>query len=732
MKNKETSLKINTETENRFSVYKAATAFLAMLGFSVAAISAFSSAGISPFFGILPAVLTAVFVFISYKKHGTEIVSIGSLIFAVSVFVLPFLRSGFLLLANDFIKFATERTGKILLEFVISENANPKITILIHLISLGGFLSTAFSRKSVLPVAAVSAVGIFFFGTGFFAPDFWLIIFTTGILSMILLLCFGQNKTVAKSKALLSVLSTVVLCGLLCLAVSVLIPADFADGIKEKTEETAHSVFYDSKTNSMPEGKLSNLDPFEHGDTPALEITMKNPQKLYLKGFVGEVYTGGSWENLPTETLAEYSEEFYWLHKNGFFGQTAVSSALFSTGEFKEKNLSIKNISACSKYAYLPYALSSAKLDERIIGDAATKSFGKSCSVDYIPGGLSEWYMSQVNLSENQDKNEAVSAHLANEAVYRDFVKANYLEIPSDAYDTISLAMEEKTASSATEIISTVLLFLEENITYDEDTYTFCGDEDFITYFLEKNPRGYSVHYSTAATLLLRYFGIPARYAEGYFLSAKEAAEYEENATIVLTEDHAHAWCEYYLEGVGWVPFETTPGYIDDELEKAAFSTEGESSKRYEQSEIPKTDIEHDRPKDKITEAKQTKVLLAVLCSLPVALLIAGIIYIIAMRRKLKKALSDMENSENKVAVPKKFGYAKRILESFEHTDDELEALGYSEAERINRLALFSEHEISDEQRKTVDTYAEKVLLACKEKHKFIEKIKSRFIKFIY
>ena len=35
--------------------------------------------------------------------------------------------------------------------------------------------------------------------------------------------------------------------------------------------------------------------------------------------------------------------------------------------------------------------------------------------------------------------------------------------------------------------------------------------------------------------------------------------------TITLTEENAHAWAEYYVSGVGFVPFEVTPGYIDDE-----------------------------------------------------------------------------------------------------------------------------------------------------------------------
>ena len=96
------------------------------------------------------------------------------------------------------------------------------------------------------------------------------------------------------------------------------------------------------------------------------------------------------------------------------------------------------------------------------------------------------------------------------------------------------------------------------------------GDNDFLKYTLEQSKKGYSVHYATAAALMLRYFGVPARYVEGYFISAEEASKYSSMETVELTEAHAHAWTEYYLDGIGWIPFEVTPGYIDEEELAAA------------------------------------------------------------------------------------------------------------------------------------------------------------------
>ena len=56
---------------------------------------------------------------------------------------------------------------------------------------------------------------------------------------------------------------------------------------------------------------------------------------------------------------------------------------------------------------------------------------------------------------------------------------------------------------------------------------------------------------------MLRAHGIPARYAEGYYLSADASAP----GTVTLTGKDAHAWAEVYFDGVGWLPLDTTPSH---------------------------------------------------------------------------------------------------------------------------------------------------------------------------
>jgi len=79
--------------------------------------------------------------------------------------------------------------------------------------------------------------------------------------------------------------------------------------------------------------------------------------------------------------------------------------------------------------------------------------------------------------------------------------------------------------------------------------------EDFALWFLRDSESGYCVHFATAATVLLRSADVPARYVTGYMVKTT-AGE-----TITVTEEHAHAWAEYFEPNLNvWIPLEVTPG----------------------------------------------------------------------------------------------------------------------------------------------------------------------------
>ncbi|MFT8637770.1 MAG: transglutaminaseTgpA domain-containing protein, partial [Pseudoclavibacter sp.] len=84
---------------------------------------------------------------------------------------------------------------------------------------------------------------------------------------------------------------------------------------------------------------------------------------------------------------------------------------------------------------------------------------------------------------------------------------------------------------------------------------------DAVQRFLRQRS-GYCVHYAAAMALLARAHGIPARIAIGY-RPGTLVDEQGRARTYEVTNRDLHAWPQLFVDGVGWVSFEPTPGMTD-------------------------------------------------------------------------------------------------------------------------------------------------------------------------
>lgn len=75
-----------------------------------------------------------------------------------------------------------------------------------------------------------------------------------------------------------------------------------------------------------------------------------------------------------------------------------------------------------------------------------------------------------------------------------------------------------------------------------------------LDHFILETRRGYCSYFATAFVLLARAEGLPARYVQGYLTETSGLR----NVTVYTYM--AHAWPEVYYDGIGWVPYEPTPG----------------------------------------------------------------------------------------------------------------------------------------------------------------------------
>ncbi len=76
----------------------------------------------------------------------------------------------------------------------------------------------------------------------------------------------------------------------------------------------------------------------------------------------------------------------------------------------------------------------------------------------------------------------------------------------------------------------------------------------FLDYVLFEKKEGYCSYYATSFVIMARALGIPAKYVQGYHVKMGDKLHVQSMST------DAHAWPEAYIDGIGWLIFEPTPG----------------------------------------------------------------------------------------------------------------------------------------------------------------------------
>ena len=99
---------------------------------------------------------------------------------------------------------------------------------------------------------------------------------------------------------------------------------------------------------------------------------------------------------------------------------------------------------------------------------------------------------------------------------------------------------------------------------------------DPVAEFLFEKKAGYCEYFASAAVLLLRLQGVPARFVKG--LSVGPQTD-QGGGLHVVRESDAHAWVEAWIPGEGWVEADPTPpGQFADAHGRARTHSSGCSS----------------------------------------------------------------------------------------------------------------------------------------------------------
>ena len=419
----------------------------------------------------------------------------------------------------------------------------------------------------------------------------------------LLMLTWQKNKNAVSAASFLLV--GVIVAGV----AAIFLQTGTMQALSQNAKDTLHHWRYEKAEEVLPEGDLSEPVVKTESTDTILSVTADTAQTLYLRGFVGDSYENGVWSALDTETAAEEKDLFYWLHQSGFYPQSQLATAARLMSNYQSGSVSVQNLTGCSLYRYEPCTI----LPERA-GLAKNKIQPSSIETSGLRGerGYSYEVVSdaQTLLPElldflQNDTSDGVKSYLQMESAYREFVYSYALTVPAEFRAQLGAVLDQccesyGPADSLTkeQAQTAALAFLE---------LCFDGSGD-IALPLTDTADGTTYQYVTVAALALRYYGIPARYVEGYTVKTAE------NEPTSVDANAAGAWVEVYQDGIGWLPLALTPGLEDLSAEQtesgikpvgAGKEGNGDGPRVTEGQELEQDDAEPDDSEDNTPDGGQ-------------------------------------------------------------------------------------------------------------------------------
>ena len=144
--------------------------------------------------------------------------------------------------------------------------------------------------------------------------------------------------------------------------------------------------------------------------------------------------------------------------------------------------------------------------------------------------------------------------------LYRQEALNYYTRLPSGQLTKFRQLVEANPMESLEEVTMFIRHTLTTYAAYTQAPGMFPLNEDPAEYFLFESGKGYCQHFASAAVILYRMYGIPARYATGYSVKPSDFTQENGEYHAEVTDESAHAWVEICMPDYGWVPVEMTPG----------------------------------------------------------------------------------------------------------------------------------------------------------------------------
>ena len=142
-------------------------------------------------------------------------------------------------------------------------------------------------------------------------------------------------------------------------------------------------------------------------------------------------------------------------------------------------------------------------------------------------------------------------------------VRERFLQLPQDTPQAVSDTAQEIQTRYDTSTPYNTARAIERYLVYDGG-FTYNLDADFrradraVEKFLDKNGdrEGFCTQFATSMALISRDLGVPSRVVYG-----ATTGEQVGDSEWAVYGRNMHTWVEVYFPGVGWYPFDPTPGF---------------------------------------------------------------------------------------------------------------------------------------------------------------------------
>ncbi len=408
----------------------------------------------------------------------------------------------------------------------------------------------------------------------------------------------GDQKAAAKIGAGTAVAAAAVLTASLALSVLVgniagLPEEDTLRGYQQQvrswTQEHFQIFSQWGQADRVPQGGINGGDLasvgdlYYHGDQQLrVQVDVQPDSGMYIKGYVGDYYENNRWNTDDSGSYSQFLEEYA---IDGEQEGQLLNLTYNMLSEFGSAHMTIEKLAVFGSYEFFPYGAyiqdSQGWLNDLYIpGTESSSSFYYAPMVYPLAGAFDDLTAYGEEVFANYPSLENL------EASYRNFVYDHYTQVPEDTQSMLNDFTQGVVPETLSEKVSYIRALLGRTCEYTLTPGDLPAGQDFTEYFLMENQRGYCTHFATAATLLLRNMGVPARYVEGYILVPGNFSASEDGYEAIVYDHQAHAWAEIYVDGAGWVPVEMTPTYYDSsELTEDASETDETETETAAESE---------------------------------------------------------------------------------------------------------------------------------------------------